>query len=341
MQPQTFTFLYYPVGKNHHSFYKSRFSFRPLISRFLSLKKNKQSFAIYKIKRIQSSDTKAISGFLIYPSRVNLSVNDDYGMDVIDKIFSAVELARRLGTDILGLGGSAALVCDRGYTALKNISIPVTSGSALSAWTVFEGIYRFARVKGINLKETSLAIVGADTAVGSLCARKLCEYVQRMSLISHNERQLEPIRETIMHLNPLEIKLQTDVHEAVKDKDIIIVTDIIPKLSFSLEDPKAGAIVFDATFDGNVFINKDSRPDITVIRAGLMKLPSKNMLGIRTGLGEGLVWSSFAETMLLSLENKISAYSFGSNVNLDKMDEIADIAVRHGFEVWVPEAPVL
>jgi predicted amino acid dehydrogenase len=31
----------------------------------------------------------------------------------------------------------------------------------------------------------------------------------------------------------------------------------------------------------------------------------------------------------------------GENINLDKMEEIADLATKHGFEVWVPEAPVL
>jgi len=27
--------------------------------------------------------------------------------------------------------------------------------------------------------------------------------------------------------------------------------------------------------------------------------------------------------------------------NPDKLEELADIAVQHGFQVWVPEAPVL
>ena len=29
------------------------------------------------------------------------------------------------------------------------------------------------------------------------------------------------------------------------------------------------------------------------------------------------------------------------NTNLDKLEEIANIAARHGFEVWVPQAPVM
>ena len=41
------------------------------------------------------------------------------------------------------------------------------------------------------------------------------------------------------------------------------------------------------------------------------------------------------------LDGKIVSYSLGEDSNLDKLEEIADIAVQHGFEVWVPEAPVL
>ena len=48
-----------------------------------------------------------------------------------------------------------------------------------------------------------------------------------------------------------------------------------------------------------------------------------------------------AETMLLTLEEKFVTYSLGESINLDKLEEIADTAVRHGFEIWAPEAPVL
>jgi predicted amino acid dehydrogenase len=48
-----------------------------------------------------------------------------------------------------------------------------------------------------------------------------------------------------------------------------------------------------------------------------------------------------AETLLLTFAEKFISYSLGENINLDKLEEIADIAVQHGLEVWVPEAPVL
>jgi predicted amino acid dehydrogenase len=41
--------------------------------------------------------------------------------------------------------------------------------------------------------------------------------------------------------------------------------------------------------------------------------------------------------MLLTLEGRYLNYSLGENINLDKLEDIADIAVRHGFEVFKPE----
>lgn len=59
------------------------------------------------------------------------------------------------------------------------------------------------------------------------------------------------------------------------------------------------------------------------------------------GFSKGTIYASLAETILLTFEEKFVSYSLGDYINLDKLEEIADIAVRHGFEVWVPDAPVL
>ncbi|MFA5276642.1 MAG: hypothetical protein WC417_07110, partial [Candidatus Omnitrophota bacterium] len=57
--------------------------------------------------------------------------------------------------------------------------------------------------------------------------------------------------------------------------------------------------------------------------------------------GSRFISPSLAETALLVLDGNTVSYSLGENSNLDKLEEIANTATRHGFEVWVPEAPVL
>jgi predicted amino acid dehydrogenase len=51
---------------------------------------------------------------------------------------------------------------------------------------------------------------------------------------------------------------------------------------------------------------------------------------------ENMICSYMAETMLLTLENKCVNYSLGEQINLDKLEDIANIAVRHGFEINLP-----
>jgi predicted amino acid dehydrogenase len=62
---------------------------------------------------------------------------------------------------------------------------------------------------------------------------------------------------------------------------------------------------------------------------------------MRAGLPKGTISASLAETMLLTFEEKIASYFLTDSLNADRLEEIADIAVRHGFEVWAPQAPIL
>ena len=48
-----------------------------------------------------------------------------------------------------------------------------------------------------------------------------------------------------------------------------------------------------------------------------------------------------AETILLARERRLASFTLDESLNPDKLEEIADIATRHNFEVWQPEAPIL
>ena len=83
------------------------------------------------------------------------------------------------------------------------------------------------------------------------------------------------------------------------------------------------------------------RKDTTVIRSGLIKLPFPVRMGVNLGLPEGIVPAPVAETMLMAFADKTPGCFLSEDKNPDKLEELADIAVQQGFQVWVPEAPVL
>jgi len=298
--------------------------------------KNLAPFKVLHIKRIKSIQGKEIQGYLIICPG---PLEEDF---ILDKIFAAGHLAEKLGVRILGLGGFVAAVADKEYKRLtKSLKMPVTSGNALVAWSVFEAIYRLTRARNIDLKKSTLAIIGATSSVGNLCTRKLSEYISKIIITSKDKDKLEQLKETTLHLNSIELIMEEDAYKAVQDADIVINTDSLQGKLFDIEKLKPNSIFCDVSLRYNISDKSKLRQDITFIQAGLIKLPYPDRLGIKNGLPKGITYASLAETMLLAFEEKFVDYSLGENVNLDKLEEIADISVQHGFEVWVPKAPVL
>lgn len=298
--------------------------------------KNFPPFKVLHIKGIKSIQGKEIKGYLII-------CPGPLGEDsILNKIFAAGNLAAKLGVRILGLDGLIAAVADKEYKRLtKSLKMPVTSGNALTSWSVFEAIYRLTRARKIDLKKSTLAIIGATSSVGNLCTRKLSEYISKIIITSKDKDKLEQLKEITLHLNSIELIMEEDAYKAVQDADIVINTDNLQEKLFDIGKLKPNSIFCDVSLRYNISDKSKLRQDITFIQAGLIKLPYPDRLGINNGLPKGIAYASLAETMLLVFEEKFVDYSLGENVNLDKLEEIADIAVQHGFEVWVPEAPVL
>jgi len=294
--------------------------------------KNNSPFKASYFKKIQSIQGKEIQGVLIICPLLPRQMLDSNENFVLDKIISAGHLAQQLGVKIVGLGGYTAIIADKGLTVAKKLKLPVTTGKALTAWSVFEAIYRVARAKKISLQNSSLAIIGAGGSLGYLCAAKLSEYIPKITVAEGNRERLYQLKEKVANLNSVEIVIEDNVHNAVKNANIIINASRSPEALFSLDELKPGAIVCDISASWNIADNPNGRTDIIIIKGGLIKPPHTT---------KNFIHASLAETMLLTLEEKFTSYSLGNNINLDKLEEIADLAVRHGFEVWVPQAPVL
>jgi fatty aldehyde-generating acyl-ACP reductase len=264
---------------------------------------NLPSPKISRIRWVRSGRGSEIEGYLIICPLLRRKPEEIKESLILDKIIAAGQALQRLGCAILGIGGCGSILSPQAYSKIaQNLKIPVTSGNALTAWTVIEALYRAARIKRIALQGLKVAIIGNDSCIGRLCALKLSECGLEVNKGGSG-----------------------DMDEA----DIVInAADKIEEL-IDIKDLRAGAIFCDVSL--SILVNKAKlRDDITVIEAGLVKLPSAQ-----------IVSAAMAETMLLAFERRFVNYSDGDNLNPDKLEEIADIAAWHGFEVYVPEAPAL
>jgi len=283
---------------------------------------------ITKINKIKSSKGSIVNGYIITLPILSDQLLEAGEQFSLDKISQAAEIASRLNVGVMGLGGEFSC---RNYPVKNNFNVPVTNGSHFTVWSIIESVYRISKIRKLNLVEAKICILGASCAVGKLCAKKLSFFTTKLVICDKERSKLEVLKGIINQLNQTNIEIETDCKASVRDADIIVV---ISKEAVDELDPagfKKDAIVCDATL-GSRFTKKFSpRKDLTFIRCGLVKLPDKNKI----------IHSSLAEAILLAFEERFVSYSLNGNINLDKLEEIADIAARQGLEIWVPEAPVI
>ncbi|MFH0826963.1 MAG: hypothetical protein V1923_03635 [Candidatus Omnitrophota bacterium] len=300
---------------------------------------------VLRIKAIRSNKGKNVQGHLIISSLLSQQVSSLSREELVfDRVISAGHLAEKLDAKIAGLDCFAALAADKGYeTIVKSLKIPVTSGHALTAWSVFEGVYRIAKARKMDLKRAQVAIIGAASTALGLVARKLSDYVAKITLTDRETAELVKLKTLILTHANIEVVIENDAGRAVKEADIVIKASCLEESpeDFNLQNLKAGCVFCHIPSFYNGFDRSRLKDDVAFAQLGLIKLPFNQHLGVYAGLPRGTIYASLAETMLLALDEKFVNYSLGDYVNLDKLEEIADLAVQHGFEVWVPEAPLI
>ena len=99
----------------------------------------------------------------------------------VDRMMRAVNWsARKSGfPSAVGLGSLCAVVAGRGKALQERLNIPVTTGYAATAWTVYQNTLKLHQRKGGNI-----AVVGASTPVGRavVCLLAPVAYCNQLAL---------------------------------------------------------------------------------------------------------------------------------------------------------------
>lgn len=321
---KTFAFIFFPQTIKQ---LQCLLPWRKIIPGFFSKSylKNLAPFKISCIKKIRSIQEKEIQGYLIACPLISQSEDGLAQEAILERFAQAAGIAVKLGADILGLDINlpAINIKNKDLTEAR-LKIPLTNGYTLTAWSIFEAVYRTAKFKNLDFKNSSLVIAADNNAIRALCAEKLYTYFTKIAAGS-------------------DYKTQAELAKAISEADILIYLNDTPGfLSNIIKELKSGAVLFVARLAKNTIAKLNSlRRDITIIRAGLVKLPFPVNPGINPGFSGQIVSAGMAETMLMAFEDKVPGYSLSGDGNVEKLEELADISVQHGFEVWVPEAPVL
>lgn len=318
----SFAFLRFPVDSGKKKGFWPR------------LFQKKSAFRVDLIENIRSIQGKTIKADLL-TAQFNLRGQEKDSL--FEKVVLAAQIAKKSGAKILGIEKCVLDLEDKIFSINKKISLPLTDGNLFTAWSAYEAVYRVTKEKGMDLRRLNLAVLGASASLGKICAKKFSGSVSNIVACDIDPEELNKLKNQMLTLNPCVVTIETRVNQAVKDADIIVVAKDELGIFLDLEGLKPNCIICDISVSKSTLKQQNPRGDLIMINAGLIKMPYAVDALLETGLPEGVVSASLAQAMLFTFEERFIS-AFGDTPNLDKVEEIADIAVRHGFEVWVPSA---
>ncbi len=248
------------------------------------------------------------------------------------KILQAAVLAEKLGAGMIGMGGLIASFAEGGRWLSEQIPrVGFTTGHAYTIANIIEILKKAAATAGLNVRQSTTAVVGSAGSIGSGCAKLLAEeYPQRLILVDLStfsaQKKLEGIKEYVLEKTPNTTVEISDTLADIKKADIIIVATNSPKSIIKPEHLKRGAIIIDDAFPKNV--SKDllkKRPDVLLLEGGIMQLPpqidiyfSRNMpdlmdLPLTRAVSCKETYGCVAEIFILALNHFSENYGLGNS----------------------------
>jgi len=250
---------------------------------------------------------------------------------VYRKIIQTGHVAEKLGADILGLGAFTSVVGDAGVTIADRLDIPVTTGDSYTVMMAVQAIRDAAKVMNIEIKDATVAVVGATGSIGRVCAELLAGEAARTLLIARDEKKLEILRDRLQVEARGELLISTKMDVLKEAQLILTVTSAIHDVIHP-EHLQPGSVVCDVARPRDVSAMVAAvRDDILVIDGGMVDVPGPVDFHFNFGFPEGKAYACMAETIALALEGRFEDYTVGREITLERVREITAIAERHGF----------
>jgi len=185
----------------------------------------------------------------------------------------------------------------------------------------------------VDLAGATATILGASGSIGRVCAHLLREHVGRLVLAARTRETLEQVAAELGE-GSADVEISTDIESAVRQADLIVAVTSSVDVIIEPEMLKPGAIVCDVSRPRDVSVRvAEERDDVLVIEGGAVAPPGDVNFNFNFGFPPGLAYACMAETMILALEERIENYSLGKELELAKVREISELAIKHGFKL--------
>ncbi|MCC6260326.1 MAG: SDR family NAD(P)-dependent oxidoreductase [Anaerolineales bacterium] len=252
---------------------------------------------------------------------------------VYRKIVQTGRMAEKLGANMLGLGAFTSVVGDAGLTIANALDVPVTTGDSYTVAMAVQAIRDAAVAMNIEIKDATVAVVGATGAIGRVCAELLADEAARILLVARDEKKLEALQSRLKVHASGELVISTKM-DILKDAQLILTVTSAVHDIIRPEHLQPGSVICDVARprDVSVMVAR-ARDDILVIDGGMVDVPGPVNFHFNFGFPEGKAYACMAETIALTLEGRFEDYTVGKEITLERVREITAIAEKHGFKM--------
>ncbi|MCD6429249.1 hypothetical protein J7L09_00980 [bacterium] len=236
-----------------------------------------------------------------------------------------------LDVDVIQLGALTTSVTSGGLALLKekDKEIYLNHGDSFTAAIVCQTVKKIAEKKGIDLKHSRVAIVGAYGIIGEVVSQIMASLTDHIIFIGRREEKLVDLSSKLIKqgVRTGNFVFTTDLRETVK-ADIVITATNHPSALLTSENLKENAVVVDVSQPVNVSPELcQERPDITRVDGGFVNNP----LGFSfvPMLPKEVIYACIAEVIMQALEE--DKRSHVGSINLDFLRETERWAEKYGF----------
>jgi fatty aldehyde-generating acyl-ACP reductase len=264
-------------------------------------------------------------------------LEDAYMRDNIARVRGAAAYAIKVGAKIVSLGGFSSILIEGNFNQLPEKHGTVfTTGNTLTVSFIVQGLKKMCAMEDVDLRRSTLLVVGATGDLGSGCARCLAPGVRRVLL---HARNLERLRKLAAELQAggVQVEIATDLRQFSAEADVVICAASLASSSLLLGRIAAHTIICDAGYPKNLSPGA-ALPGARVFFGGLGQVTgglsfTPDLHGILNRHPfPNVVHGCLLEGMALALERRFEPFSQGRGfITPERVNEMETIAARHGI----------
>ena len=246
------------------------------------------------------------------------------------RLLQTVRLAEKLGCKTIGLGALSASMTRGGEYLVDKVKIGITTGHAYTTLVIIQTVEEIARRKGVNLKEKTVAVLGAAGLMGNPCSKLLAQTGVGRLLVIDRPHKTEALRQLTLGINSYcQVDISTDLN-SLKEADIIVVVTNALSAIVKPEHLKEGAILVDDSQPRNTSpALLKARPDVLILDV-VASAP-----GVQTHFPMGFplkhdVFTCMGEVLILAAHGRNNNYAIGK-FDYGLVAEIAEWAQEAGL----------